>query len=510
MGTKIIYIPLDERPCNFIYPEMILGISDIEIIKPPFEILGYKKRPADIDKLAKWMKENIRSVSYLIMSIDMFLFGGLVPSRLHGKFLDECIDRLNMLRDFKEINRDLKIYAFNLIMRVPSYNSADEEPDYYEFYGERIFQMGVLTDKIEQNVASDEEKVQLERIKNEIPREFLKDYLQRRKINHKVSQTVVDFVEEGIIDFLIIPMDDCSEYGFSAKERRNIMSKIRDKGLFHKIYSYPGADEVGSVLVARAFNMIKNYEPKVFIRYSSIIGPTLIPRLEDRSIHETVKYQIIAGGGVVVDNSRDCDFVLMVNAPSQNTLRFYDGYQSIFKKIEINDPFRNINEFVLAAKYYIEEGIPCALADVAQVNEADEDMLVLLKNYKLLNNVLSYAGWNTSSNTLGTVISHSMIASYFIKNGEFNPETEYKSNKFLFQRYLEDWGYQNHIRRYIINLLDEMKVTYFDLGDKKDVIASIIRDKLYEFKNDNLTGFDYDFEVSIPWNRLYEIQINFI
>jgi hypothetical protein len=55
-----------------------------------------------------------------------------------------------------------------------------------------------------------------------------------------------------------------------------------------------------------------------------------------------------------------------------------------------------------------------------------------------------------------------------------------------------------------------MKVTYFDLGDKKDVIASIIRDKLYEFKNDNLTGFDYDFEVSIPWNRLYEIQINFI
>lgn len=509
MSKKIMYIPLDERPVNVVYPKMIIDISDVEILLPPTNIMGLKKKNANISELTNWMKSNINDIDYLVLSIDMFIYGGLIPSRIHNRPYIKCSNNLNMLREFKNINKGLKIFAFDTIMRVPSYNSDDEEPDYYEIYGEKIFEFGALMDKTQQNIATDEEKQQQEIIRNELPSDAMQNYIKRRALNNKITKAVIDYVEEDIIDFLILPMDDCSEFGFSSKERRNIMSIIREKGLLHKIYSYPGADEVGCTLVTRAFNNIKKYQPRVYIRYSSVVGPTLIPRLEDRSVHETVKYQIIAAGGVVVDNSLECDFVLMVNPPSYNTLRLYDGNESIFKRIELNDPYRNINEFVLAIKYYIEKDIPCAIADVAQVNDVDDDMMMLLKSYQLLDKLLSYAGWNTSSNTLGTVIAHSMVTSYYIVNKKLSPSNEIKSKKFLCQRYLEDWAYQHNVRREIIDMLEELQISYFDLEDKIDFVCNTIRNKLQDFQNKNLISFNFEFDVSIPWNRLYEIKITF-
>lgn len=70
-----MYIPLDERPCNYEYPKSILAISNIEMLRPPIEILGNKKEPADVNKLLAWIKENISYVDYLIISIDMLLYG---------------------------------------------------------------------------------------------------------------------------------------------------------------------------------------------------------------------------------------------------------------------------------------------------------------------------------------------------------------------------------------------------------------------------------------------------
>ncbi len=507
---RVMYIPLDERPCNYNYPDMILQISDIEMIKPPKEIMGYKKQPADIEKLTQWMFDNVEHVDYLVISLDMFVYGGLIPSRLHFKNVDELLKRLHLLKDLKRKNKNLKIFAYNLIMRVPSYNSSDEEPDYYAFFGEKIWQLGVLKDKIQLKIARPEEIKRHDELTNEIPEMFLNDYLQRRSINSRINMHTLDLVEGGIIDFLVFPMDDCSQYGFSAKERRDILSAVRRKRLLHKVLIYPGADEVGSVLVARAFNEIKNYTPRVFVRYSSSLGPTVIPKVEDRAIHETVKYQIVSCGGIVVDNSSQSDFVLMVNPPTPNILNIDQGLSTLFGIVEVNDPFRNIFEFVLAIKYYVENGISCAVADTCLGSQADEDLMILLKTYELLDKVTSYAGWNTSSNTLGTVISHVSVASYLKNRGVWTKETEEKSKRFLFLRYLEDWGYQNHVRPYVITqVASKLFSSYFDIRGREKEITSIIRDELYKFKTEYLDVFDYEFEVTSPWNRLYEIGIEF-
>ena len=150
---KIIYIPLDERPCNRLYPEYIANCNDeIEIVSPDISILGRKKQSGNLELIWSFLEENIEDVDVAILSIDMLLYGGLLPSRLHKNTLEELELYVNKIEKLKTINKNLKIYAFNLIMRTPKYNSSDEEPYYYEFYGEDIFKRSHLIDKKNRNI----------------------------------------------------------------------------------------------------------------------------------------------------------------------------------------------------------------------------------------------------------------------------------------------------------------------------------------------------------------------
>ena len=82
---KIMFIPLDERPCNYNFANFMLEGGDLlELISPPLDILGHKKTPANHEKLQEFMLKNIEDCYGLIVSIDMLLYGGIVPSRLHN------------------------------------------------------------------------------------------------------------------------------------------------------------------------------------------------------------------------------------------------------------------------------------------------------------------------------------------------------------------------------------------------------------------------------------------
>src|SRR5699024_4559407 len=99
----------------------------------------------------------------------------------------------------------IKIYGFNLIMRTPSYNNSEEEPDYYDEFGERIFMYGYITDRREKGIIDESETVRLKEIESEVPNEILDDFLQRRKVNQQMNIQSIEFVNSGIIDHLVIP-----------------------------------------------------------------------------------------------------------------------------------------------------------------------------------------------------------------------------------------------------------------------------------------------------------------
>lgn len=501
--TKIIYLPLDERPVNRLYPQTIMAnCPDIEVITAPKSVLGQKKVPAPVEALWEWLEQQIADADYLVVSLDLLLYGGIVPSRLH-KLDEEQVGRsLNRLKELKARHPLVKIYAFNLIMRVPAYNSRDEEPEYYEEYGERIYRWGWLKDQFTRaQGGTAEEKQELTQILVSIPEEIQSDYVRRRSVNHYVNKQAIELIREQILEFLVIPLDDCAEYGFSAAEQHNLLRHVEQYNLHDQIHIYPGADEVGCTLVTRIYNKLKKAMPRVFVRYSSTIGPHIIPRYEDRPLAESIKSQITVCGGVQVDNSLEADLILMVNSPTLGGRQQPGASEALSAKDTSFYSFRNLREFASSLSYYLEGGRKVALADVAFGNGADHELLRLLAKGALLGKLLSFGAWNTAGNTLGTVIAHALVRL------EQNAE---EPDQFLVDRLVEDWGYQTLVRKFLTDKTAELKISYFSLGKHGEQISEITGKELQDFIDTYLQEFQKEYflrKIYFPWNRLFEVEL---
>lgn len=75
---KLVLLPLDERPCNRLFPQHLFQHDGVELVVP--ETLGDKKQPADLEKVDQFLLNACRDADGLVLSLDTLLYGGLVPS----------------------------------------------------------------------------------------------------------------------------------------------------------------------------------------------------------------------------------------------------------------------------------------------------------------------------------------------------------------------------------------------------------------------------------------------
>ena len=145
---SVALLPLDDRPVSYLLPKQIADFSGIDLILPERKHLGDLKKGSDLNYIDQWLGDlvgNSRDCSLtIIISLDNFMYGGLVQSRKHDFTLDDLKSRCRELsRQFPTM-----IYGFSSIMRIPNYNSSEEEKDYWKDYGEKIFRWSELTHKI--------------------------------------------------------------------------------------------------------------------------------------------------------------------------------------------------------------------------------------------------------------------------------------------------------------------------------------------------------------------------
>ncbi|TYA10989.1 DUF4127 family protein [Paenibacillus faecis] len=511
MTTKVIYLPLDERPCNYLYPQQLAAMTDLTMVAPPPELLGRKKERADLEGVGVWLKEQCRDADVLIVSLDMLVHGGIVPSRLHHETVESCQRRLDLLRTLKSMNPRLAIYGFNLITRVPAYSSSEEEPEYYDAVGREIYELGWLTDKSGSVGLTEEEQLRLNEVLDAIPGQVLEDYRTRRSVNSAVNGMALELVEAGVVDYLVIPLDDNSQYGFSAMEQRALTVRAELAGLSDRVAIYPGADEIGCTLFARVFCAAKGFTPALFVRYSSTKGPLCIPKYEDRSLNESIKAHLTSAGAVIADTSAEADAILMVHSPAvgqsemaETGTALPDRHRSYFSEI-------NTREFVQAMKYYLDAGRLVMLADVALCNGADHLLMKLIHQRGLLGRLEGYAAWNTSGNSLGTVIAHAVIESYYRRlPAESDDERRLGSRRFYISRLIEDWGYQALVRQKVCEeSLPGLGASYFALSHAIEEVCARIEAELDRFAEEYLSGQVADRlkvqSVSLPWRRMFEV-----
>ena len=440
--TNVIYVPLDERACNYSFPRKLAQMTNgITLLVPPYDDMGCLKTPADYEKIWAWIFETAPKCEYAILSVDTLVYGNIVNSRTHHRTCGECKKTLENFRKLKRDNPRLKIHAFNLAARVAAYNDAHEDPDYWATQGRNIWRYTYLEDKISRGHADDGEKKERDGLKQSIPPVILNDFLQRRAVDRFTNLYCVDLVKDGVFDVLTIPKDDTAEYGYAAMDQSAIAKKVREERLMDRVFVYPGADEVGCVLFVRVFNLIKDYTPRVYVRYSSTLGPTIVPKYEDRPLGESIKAQITSAGGVCEDNTDHADCMLAVNAPGKYMIESCEQYT---KDLTFTSHI-NMHEFLRYIGYFADHYRKAVgLAEVSVCNGCENEFMDYALISGVLEKVQSVGGWNTAQNTIGVVLAQAVIASYYDR---FDADEEHfrLSEEFKLRSIVCDWLYQSNV-----------------------------------------------------------------
>ncbi len=506
--VQAIYLPLDERPCNYDFPKQLARMTNIWLKLPPRSYLGDKKTAANAQYVMEWLKTEVTGCSHALISIDMLLYGGIVPSRLHSLTIEELEKRINILIQLKRDNPELLLYSFHLITRAPAYSSSEEEPDYYADYGVELNQYGVFLDKQARGVLTNEEEEKFVNLQNTIPQSVFADFYNRRKINQTMNQYSLKLVEEGIIDYLVIPLDDNAQYGYTAMEQKQLVKQIQERRLLNKVIIYPGADEIGCTMFSKLFCEVNHYHPLVHTRYSSSAGRSIIPKYEDRTLNESIKYHITAAGAYLSSDFEEPDICLMVHSPAVGGYLMGETMDDSDDKHHTYYSEVNIHEFAGAIERFAAQGRTVALGDVAYCNGGDHVLMQLLAQTGRLESLDCYAAWNTSGNSLGTVIAHAVICSYLKRHYTPQDELSMLSKAFLYYRLIEDWGYQALVRQEITDQdLPAWEASYFELAHVQDKVEKRIEEKLRQFieeympKQAELTVS----HLSLPWRRMFEI-----
>ena len=493
---KIVFLPLDERPCNVKFPMALFNSDAMQVVAP--SQLGDKKTPADAAVLEEFLQTECANADGLVISMDLLLYGGLVPSRLHQLPEEELLRRMNILRTLHAQNLRLRIFAFHCIMRCPTYSSADEEPEYYGVYGAEIHALGVARHKVQQGQDSAGETVR--ELEAKIPPKDLQDYLARRAQNLKMNLAGLSLVKEGVVEFLAVPQDDAAPLGFTAMDQAQVRLAVREKKLQSKVLIYPGADELGMTLLARMRNMLEKRCPAVYVEYASTAAPMVVPCFEDRPLGETVRCQLAAAGCRQAAAPELADFILAVTAPPAGIVG-----AAVQPRLDLDyDVRRSLTPFFEELCFWMDAGKPVSVCDNAYCNGGDLELLSMLDASGRLMRVAGYAGWNTSANTMGTAIAEGVRYLYEGADARFLD--------FLALRYVEDCGYDAVVRQVVTSEdLPAMGLDYFNAGAAEGQAAACVAGRLREFIQTEMPSVAEHIvleRVRLPWRRMFEPDLD--
>lgn len=453
--SKIALIPIDNRPVCYQLPELILNqAKEHKLFLPNRNLLGDLTQKSDVENIISWI-EKLKDIDIFIISLDTIAYGGLIQSRKCNDDFKIVINRINKLFDILN-KKKAKIYAFSSIMRISNNNINEEEKDYWSIWGKKIFEYSYNFHK-------------LGKMKTDVPSEILDDYINTRNRNFEINKYYIEMKKKGLINTLVFSKDDCCEFGLNVIEAEHLKNLSKD---INEIFIKTGADEIPLTLLSRAVN--KKKELKIFPIYLNPKSIDKISNYEDISVKKSVESQIELSGGIVSNNDA-CDLILIVN-----NFKTDQGELVMGKQVKLFN-----SELKLPNKPYL-------IADIVNANGSDNNFIKQLFSQKL-DCFFGYAGWNTTGNTLGSVLSSALT--YY--SAEKRDKKSF--DKLQIIRFLDDWAYQANIRGKICN-------------NKTNLTSNILNKKMKKYEKIVFSIFNISekrLNYSFPWNRFFEIEINF-
>ncbi len=491
----LLYLPLDERFATRDLFISFADLTDFTLITPDKSMLPVKKTPPNLKALIEWTKNNAIQADAAVISADMMLYGGLIGSRISLDSLDEVRARLKVFAEIRRQNPRLPIFVSSTVMRMPSYNGAEEEPEYYAKYGREIFLFSQATHRFE--VLNEQKDKELAAsLRQKIPTEILADYLNRRTRNFTINKELIELVKTNVISRLVITLDDNAEFGLFKKEAaelEKLAENFRDR-----IAIYPGADEAQLPLLARLASKKKNL--KIFVAYRFPESTKLIPAFEGQPLEKSVKKQISAVGGIITNIQKEADCILYVNNFKEKNI-FPPREKAVLKPN--GDSLEN---WLKRAGLNLPTKKTLILADNNYYNGSDTEFIAAILASKIPPEQIAYAGWNTSGNTLGSAIALGVL------RRNTNKIAHYK--KLLFARFVEDWVYMTTGREQIRDDIKTRNLSGF--VDNKE-LEMFYENQLKDLFNSRADIFNKylrtDFKIKrafFPWHRSFEVGFEIV
>lgn len=158
-------------------------------------------------------------------------------------------------------------------------------------------------------------------------------------------------------------------------------------------------------------------------------------------------------------------------------------------------------EFLGHIESAVKADIPVSIVDMAFSNGADNTLVYGLYQDKMMYKVAAYNGWNTASNSVGYGLSQGILSRYM---------SESAHKDMLTTNYLDNWAYQANVRNYLYRMQKSMEAgrlrRYYptEMGE----LQGLAKLELQRYARTYLEVDPKTVEVTLPWNRLFEVYVD--
>ena len=420
----VILVPLDGRPPCRQFVIDAGRIGGTEVVTPPHELQDYYSQPGDTKAMRRWLLEEVAkgTIDAVFLSVDQLLYGGLLTAREKQATPAEVEEFLAFLRELHEANPAVPIYAFSILPRLTPQDTIDG-------YDERrdIMAYSRLAGRQAAGLPVDETK--LAALKAKIPPASLERYLAHFRENATLNERLIDLTHEGTLTRLVLGQDDGEEYGIPNIEKYALLDYIKSLGLSDRqVFLTHGADEIALSLLAAWHNEQTGYAPKIFVAYNDPGARARVMPYMAVSTGVCTEEKIRLTGGSLAASPEEADFTLLVSTNDTD-----------------KDTLWSRGACVRLLEDNLAKGQPTALVDLSKHFNADETVLPqLIAAAFPVNHLLAYAGWNTTSNAIGTAVAQACLYRSSLPDVRDDDQAiglAAAQVRFLENRILEDYFY---------------------------------------------------------------------
>ena len=223
-------------------------------------------------------------------------------------------------------------------------------------------------------------------------------------------------------------------------------------------------------------------------------GEKTVPSYDGQAIGKTIAAHIEAIGGTETETERP-DLLLAVNTPLTSSTSESGNFENFPIMLQ------STREFLTQIETAVKAGIPVSLVDMAFSNGSDNTLVYGLYQDKMMYRLAAYNGWNTASNSVGYGLSQGVLSRYM------TPEAH---RDMLTTQYLDNWAYQANVRDYISRMDQKLEAgtvkRYYPTVMRE--LQSLTKEQLQRYAGTYLGVDPRTVDVTLPWNRLFEVYVD--